>query len=166
MGALGTGKLLIREPRDDVGPVNLDAGTRWVFGNNNNNPNTPVSTQHLTWNTPVFPPPQPDGDAGVQCGRVVFSDFHVTASGLADNLGKFPSSCKAGALSDQEKALIFMLFDVSSCVQDDHTPPTVCPGLGQTCSTTQACCSGLTCLGQSLAPCVAGEPCSCAVPIN
>jgi hypothetical protein len=59
-----------------------------------------------------------------------------------------------------------MLFDVSSCVQSDQTPPTVCPGLGQTCSTTQACCSGLTCLGQTLAPCVAGEPCSCAVPIN
>ena len=166
VGALSNGMLNINDSRDDVGPVNLDAGTRWVYGPNPNNSVTPVTTQHLTWNTPVFPPPQADGDAGVQCGRVVFSDFHVTAQGLADSQGKFPSSCKAGAMSAQEKALVFMLFDVSSCVQDDHKPPSVCPGLGQTCSTTQACCSGLTCLGQSLAPCVAGEPCSCAVPIN
>ena len=166
VGALGSGKLTIHEPRDDVGPVNLPAGTRWVYGPNPNNTTTPVTTQHLTWNTPVSPPPLPDGDAGVQCGRVVFSDFHVTAAGLANNNGKFPSSCKPGAMSDQEKALVFMLFDVSSCVQDDQKPPEVCPGLNQSCSTTQACCSGLTCLGQTLAPCVAGEPCSCAVPIN
>ncbi len=166
VGALSAGKLPIREPRDDVGPVNLDAGTRWIYGPNPNNGVTPITTQHLTFNTPIFPPAQPDGDAGVQCGRVVFSDFHVTAAGLADSKGIFPTSCKAGALTPQEKALIFMLFDVSSCVQDDHQPPTVCPGLGQTCSPTQSCCGGLTCLGQSLAPCVAGEPCSCAVPIN
>jgi len=165
VGALANGNLMINEPRDDVGPVNLDAGTRWVYGPNPNNSTTPITTQHLTWNTPVFAPPLPDGGVN-QCGRVVFSDFHVTAAGLADSQGKFPSSCKAGPMSPQEKALVFMLFDVSSCVQDDHKPPTVCPGLGSTCSTTQACCSGLTCLGQSLAPCVAGEPCSCKVPIN
>jgi hypothetical protein len=167
VGALSSGKLPIADSRDDVGPVNLDAGTRWLYGPNPNNTTTPITTQHLTWNTPVFPPPQQDGDAGVQCGRVVFSDFHVTASGLNSSpVGKFPASCKPGAMTGQEKALVFMLFDVSACVQDDHKPPTVCPGLGMSCSTTQACCDGLTCLGQSLAPCVAGEPCSCAVPIN
>ena len=166
VGALDGGTLLIREPRDDVGPVNLDAGTRWVYGPNPNNTTTPVTTQHLTWNTPIFPPPQADGDAGVECGRVVFSDFHVTAAGLLNNKGQFPSSCASGALTPQEKALIFMLFDVSSCVQDDHKPPEVCPGLGQSCSPTQPCCGGLTCLGQSLAACVGGEPCSCTVPIN
>jgi len=165
VGALSSGKLSIVDSRDDVGPVN-PAGTRWVYGPNPNNTTTPVTTQHLTWNTPVSPPPLPDGDAGVQCGRVVFSDFHVTAAGRVNTTSAFPNACKAGAMTAQEKALVFMLFDVSSCVQDDHKPPEVCPGLGQTCSTTQACCSGLTCLGQSLAPCVAGEPCSCAVPIN
>jgi len=165
VGALTSGKLSIVDSRDDVGPVNA-AGTRWVYGPNPNNTTTPVTTQHLTWNTPVSPPPLPDGDAGVQCGRVVFSDFHVTAAGRVNTTSLFPNACKAGAMTAQEKALVFMLFDVSSCVQSDQTPPTVCPGLNETCSTTQACCSGLTCLGQSLAPCVAGEPCSCAVPIN
>jgi hypothetical protein len=160
------GTLTINDSRDDLGPVNLDAGTRWVYGPNPNNTTTPVTTQHMTWNMPIAPPPQPDGDAGVQCGRVVFSDFHVTAAGLANSKGQFPNSCAGGKMTAQEKALVFMLFDVSSCVQDDHKPPTVCPGLGQSCSPTQACCSGLTCLGQTLAPCVAGEPCSCTVPIN
>jgi hypothetical protein len=178
VGALSNGTLPILESRDDVGSVNLDAGTRWVYGNNSRNTTTPIATEHLTWNTPVFPPPQPDGDAGVQCGRVVFSDFHVTAAGRDPSSNLFPDSCRSldgGALGPQgspmtaqEKALVFMLFDVSSCVQDDRKPPEVCPGLGQSCSTTQACCSGsgLTCLGQSLAPCVAGEPCTCKVPIN
>jgi len=166
VNALSSGKLSINDPRDDVGPVNVPLGTRWIYGPNPNNTITPITTQHLTWNTPVFPPPQPDGDAGVQCGRVVFSDFHVTADGLANGQGKFPTSCRSGAMTPQEKALVFMLFDVSSCVQDDRLPPDVCPGLNQSCSTTQPCCSGLTCLGQTLAPCVAGEPCSCKVPIN
>ena len=32
----------------------------------------------------------------MQCGRVVFSDFHVTAAGLADNKGLFPDVLQAG----------------------------------------------------------------------
>jgi hypothetical protein len=165
VGALNAGNLLINDPRDDVGPVNA-AATRWVYGPNPRNTTTPITTQHLTWNTPVNPPPQPDGDAGVQCGRVVFSDFHVSATGRSNSNNQFPGSCIAGPMSAQEKSLVFMLFDISSCVQSDQLPPTVCPALGQSCSTTQACCSGLTCLGQSLAPCAAGETCTCSVPIN
>jgi hypothetical protein len=166
VGALNGSNLPILASRDDVGAVNADAGTRWVYGNNPRNTTTPVTTQHLTWNTPVGAAPLPDGGVN-QCGRVVFSDFHVTATGLNTTpVGKFPASCKPGAMTGQEKALVFMLFDVSSCVQDDHKPPEVCPALNQSCSTTQPCCSGLTCLGQSLAPCVAGETCSCTVPIN
>jgi hypothetical protein len=160
-----SGQLCIHDPRDDVGPV-TSFGTRWVYGPNVNNTTTPVATEHLTWNTPVNPPPQPDGDAGVQCGRVVFSDFHVTATGRNTGSNVFPAGCVSAPMTGQEKALVFMLFDVSSCVQSDQTPPTVCPALGQGCSTTQACCNGLSCLGQSLAPCAAGESCTCQVPIN
>jgi hypothetical protein len=161
----GSGNLSVVEARDDVGPV-TDAGTRWLYGPNPNNSTTPISTQHLTFNTPINPPPLPDGDAGVQCGRVVFSDFHVTAAGLSNKNGIFPTSCKAGALTPQEKALIFMLFDVSACVQSDKAPPTVCPGVNQTCSTSSACCNGLVCLDSSYVPCAGGEACTCQVIIN
>ncbi|MGZ3438318.1 MAG: carboxypeptidase regulatory-like domain-containing protein, partial [Polyangia bacterium] len=57
------------------------------------------------------------------CGRVVFSDFHVTQSAVVP-LQPFPTACKSEPMTDQEKALAFMLFDLSSCVQSDGQPPT------------------------------------------
>ena len=47
VGALNSGLLPIADSRDDVGPVNLDAGTRWLYGPNPNNPTTPVTTQQI-----------------------------------------------------------------------------------------------------------------------
>jgi hypothetical protein len=53
-----------------------------------------------------------------RCGKVVFSDMHV--SGSSDVASPFPDSCPGGAtnltLTPQEKALAFMFFDISSCV--------------------------------------------------
>ncbi|MGH7437768.1 MAG: hypothetical protein ACRENE_18990, partial [Polyangiaceae bacterium] len=57
----------------------------------------------------------------------VLSDIHVSNAGTpADQSGTslpFPTGCKATDLSPQEKALEFMLFDLSACVISDTVPP-------------------------------------------
>ncbi len=77
----------------------------------------PHNTESLmTFNVPVGAAP------AAQCGRVVFSDFHVSASALSGS-GTFPDNCVAGDLSAQEKALEFMLFDLTACLTPDYVPP-------------------------------------------
>jgi hypothetical protein len=74
----------------------------------------------MTFNTPINPPKDDQGNPA-WCGRVVYSDFHVSASAVTS--GNYPQSCLMQELSPQEKALAFMLFDLSSCVQKDTEPP-------------------------------------------
>jgi hypothetical protein len=161
VGALTGGRLDVSQPRHDVWAVNPDAGTfRWLYGINPNLGGGTQAVEHLTFNMPVNPPDLPDGGPGAQCGRVVFSDFHVTTNALTD-AGIFPASCVGGALTAQEKALVFMLFDVSSCIQSDALAPSVCGTAGRACSTASPCCSGLVCENASFNPCQPGESCTC-----
>jgi hypothetical protein len=72
---------------------------------------------HYTFNTPVGAP------ADAQCGRVVYSAFHVNDA-QSDN-STYPAECNDKPMTAQEKVLMFMMFDLASCVQTDKEPPSV-----------------------------------------
>ena len=118
------GQLSIKEGQHSV-DAPYGATRRWIYTD------SPSSTQYLTFNTPV------EAKTDNQCGRVVFTDVHV-ANVVKDSGGNviaatsdlshpdipFPNGCKASLdLNAQEKALEFMFFDLSSCVQIETGTP-------------------------------------------
>jgi hypothetical protein len=48
-----------------------------------------------------------------RCGKVVFSDMHVSGNTTAE---AFPAECSGATFTPQEKALAFIFFDIASCV--------------------------------------------------
>lgn len=107
-GSVTSDRVSFTELRTDLTTVNASA-TRWVHGP----PGEKV--KYLTFNAPVGKKPEE------QCGRGVFSDIHV--SGTRGDASTVPSSCQVNDNTPQEKALEFLFFDLSSCVQDDKQPP-------------------------------------------
>ncbi len=108
------GQLTVIESRHDLVKENNPPAQRWNYEADFHGEGPGV--MHITFNTPL-------GVADDKvCGRVVFSDFHVSAAALSGQT-YFPDSCLAGDLTPQEKALEFMFFDLSSCIQSDKTPP-------------------------------------------
>jgi len=69
-----------------------------------------VSVQDLQFTTPTEVPVEQ------RCGKVVFSDMHVSSNSLSRPTVAFPNDCSSDPLTPQEKALAFILFDISSCV--------------------------------------------------
>lgn len=51
-----------------------------------------------------------------RCGKVVFSDMHVSGDSDSSPGTPFPGQCATSDLTPQEKALAFMFFDIASCV--------------------------------------------------
>jgi hypothetical protein len=86
---------------------------------------------HYTFDTPVSYPPNPPPTQ--QCGRVLFSDFHVSDATAAGST--FPTECTNGTMTAQEKTLEFMLFDLASCVGPPVglCTPKTCAQLGFNC---------------------------------
>jgi hypothetical protein len=83
------------------------------------NGKTGPTTMYFDFNTPIAATP------ANQCGRIVYSDLHVgAAAGNYASSKVVPTGCSASPLTPQEKALEFMLFDLSSCVTPDSAPPT------------------------------------------
>ncbi len=75
------------------------------------------AVRYFSFNAPTAAAPED------QCGRAVYSDLHLM--GISAGGASFPNGCPSpGGLSAQQKALEFMFFDLSGCVQADDTPPT------------------------------------------
>jgi hypothetical protein len=112
VGATTTkGSFDITDARVDLaGAVKAPAQT-WITSK------SPASTQHFTFNTPIEKP------AADQCGKVIYSDFHVVGSDDF-SLIYFPNECTDGPLTAQERVMEFMLFDLQSCVQPESSAPT------------------------------------------
>ncbi len=93
----------------------------------NNQTSAAGTTEYFTFDTPIGGIGTDDAGAPIYCGRVVYSDLHVGAASGDYNNGSdpqptVPSGCANNPLSPQEKALEFMLFDLSSCVTPDTGP--------------------------------------------
>ncbi len=107
------GQVQVNTVRHDFDAV-VAPSQRWVYGTTNGKTTGTVIPLHYTFNTPVGVMPT------AQCGRVMFSDFHVNTG--AAGTGTFPGECNLGTgvkLSAQEKVLEFMLFDLTSCLKAD-----------------------------------------------
>jgi len=108
--------------------------------------------QQFSFNTPYAAP------ATAACGRVAYSGFHVAATGGGSSPfvnSVFPNHC-TGNLTNQEKILLFMLFDLGACVGDEPEAPScdpieACPS-NVTCGTIADGCGGLLQCGTCTAP--------------
>jgi hypothetical protein len=105
---------------------------------------------HFTFNTPMGAPED------LQCGRVVFSDFHVTNNSVSGTTD-FPNECDDNPMTPQEKLVEFMIFDLGSCITPDLPTcvPRTCTELGLQCGPASDGCGNLLQCGD----CPPGETC-------
>jgi hypothetical protein len=109
----GTISLLdVKHPALSVEPV----AQRWIYTDT-----TPVAgvtaVPFFSVNTPIEA-----ATPEMQCGRFVHTGIHVAVV-AGDDVAPFPSGCTDAPLTPQEKAMAFLIFDLSSCVMKNDVPP-------------------------------------------
>lgn len=125
VGALQAGQLPIWYARDNVLLLSQPPSVEWIHLDSSVIA-APGAPQYFSVDTPV--------GGSSQCGRVVYSDLHVSGGpdsaepgippdypdagviGTDRKGGIVPGGCALHPLTAQEKALEFMLFDLSSCL--------------------------------------------------
>jgi hypothetical protein len=107
------GKVPMTELRKNVTAVHAGA-QRWIYDSADLD-----APKFYSFNTPL------GADAEAQCGRAVYTDIHVSSGDGSG--GEFPGNCTTKGMTPQEKALLFLLFDLSACVQPDSSPVTPPP---------------------------------------
>ena len=107
MGSTTLGTVAISDGKQSCTAVDLTKAERWVYYKSGT-VDVPQNFQFLT------PNEAPKDD---RCGKVVFSDMHVSSSGGSSSPSTpFPMGCQNTPMTPQEKALAFMFFDIASCV--------------------------------------------------
>jgi hypothetical protein len=114
VNALTNGVLPISQPRQNADVTMTNKPSQpWLVVQGQ-----PDQPQDFTFDMPIGASPDK------QCGRVAYSDMHVGGSAGDYNSSPFtPDGCVMQDLSPQEKALEFILFDLSSCVTPNNAPP-------------------------------------------
>jgi hypothetical protein len=111
------GQLTVTFPRDNINAVNPDVAREWITVDNPRENNS-KAVQYMSFNTPIGVPEEQ------VCGRAVYTNLHVSATESLDGeKAGFPANCEMRELSAQEKAVAFMLFDLSACVMNDDLEP-------------------------------------------
>ncbi len=107
------GDIDLLEVRNSIANSNPAVARRWIHSA------APETAKYFSFNLPIGQP------VDKQCGRAVFTDVHVSGGGGTN----FPGFCNTNPLNTNEKALIFLFFDLSSCVQDESKPPIPPPAI-------------------------------------
>jgi hypothetical protein len=115
-GSTVLGKVDLLEAQNTAADANPGISQRWIYQPLDPFTNA-LSAKYVSANTPVA------AAADAKCGRVVYSDIHVSSGDTSSVDDPFPSGCTSQGLSPQEKVLIFMLFDLSACLIPDDVPP-------------------------------------------
>ncbi|PZR18667.1 MAG: hypothetical protein DI536_01950 [Archangium gephyra] len=121
-----TPRIRINTVRRDTSAI-IPPAQRWVYGSSGSTTGIPFQ---YTFNTPTTAP-QAD-----QCGRVLFSDFHVINASAAN--ATWPTYCARSPMNPQEKVFEYLIFDLSSCIAPDVPPPQMCTP--RTCAQQNIAC--------------------------
>jgi len=109
MGSVTRGLIPVNEARTTCSTVDESKSERWVYLDPATSPDE-SSVMNFQFTTPQSAPVEQ------RCGKVVFSDMHVSADSRSRPGEPYPSDCADGDLTAQEKALAFMFFDLASCL--------------------------------------------------